>query len=323
MVRAVMRLLLFRAGRSAGAPVRSDQVTAAVRGASMASGAASSSSAAAAAGAGGGGRASAAATAAAAAAASAAAAPSWPRVAAVVKEAQARFARELAMEMAQVELLPASAVGKARAAAAAPAAAGGAEEASNNTRRGGSGATAGPSSLSSANTTRAYVLRSLLPPRLLAASRRGGSRGGADPNANPRRHAPAVALVAAALVRLDRGGAGTPAADLWAVLGELGLPKPQTQQQAQTSSSAPSAAINVPGIGDPADAVAAALRARLLVEKRGDGGGSSSRDAEGQPQTVYALGEAALGPDGRCSAIDEFITAMFESADPAQAIEAL
>ena len=40
-------------------------------------------------------------------------------------------------------------------------------------------------------------------------------------------------------------------------------------------------------------------------------------------QTVYALGEAAMGPDGQCAGIDEFITAMFETADPAQAIEGL
>lgn len=131
-------------------------------------------------------------------------------------------------------------------------------------------------------------------------------------------------------MRLDRGGAGTPAPDLWAVLADLGLPAPAAPSAAAAASA--SAASNgngggsgraaappprVPGIGDPADAVAAALRCRLLVEKRNE------RDRQGQPQVVYALGEAAMGADGRCSGIDEFITAMFETADPAQAIEAL
>ena len=64
-------------------------------------------------------------------------------------------------------------------------------------------------------------------------------------------------------------------------------------------------------------AAAAALQARLLVEKRGE------RDREGQLQTVYALGEAAMGPDGQCAGIDEFITAMFVTADPAQASEGM
>ena len=313
MVRAVMRLLLFRSGRCSGVPVKADQVSAAVRGASMGA-ASSSASAAATAGAGGGmGRASAAA-AAAAAAADAAAAPSWLRVAAAIKEAQARFARTLALEMAQVELLPASAAGKARGVAAA--AAGG--EAHTASRGSGAGDTTANRANAGVNTTKAYVLRSLLPSKFLAASKQR-----ADPG-DPRRHAPAVALVAAALVRLDRGGAGTPAADLWAVLSELGLPKPRQQPpSASNSSSSNSNSTNrgappcVPGIGDPAEAISAALASRLLVERRDE------RDAQGQPVTVYALGETAMGGDGKCSGIDEFITAMFETADPAQAIEGL
>jgi len=296
MVRAVMRLLLFRSGRSPGAPVKSEHVSAAVRGASMGAASASATTTAA----GGGARASAAAAAAAAAAASAA--PSYQRVAAVIKEAQARFARTLALEMAQIDLLPASAAGKARAAT---------DDAANRRRASGAGGGggAGPSpASSSSNTTRAYVLRSLLPPKFMLAA-----RGRADPG-NPRRNAPAVALVATAFVRLDRGGAGTPAADLWEVLSQLGLPKPPNASSALNSNRAPP---NVPGIGNPADAISAALHSRLLVEKRNE------RDQQGQPQTVYALGEAAMGADGKCSGIDEFITAMFETADPAQAIEAL
>jgi hypothetical protein len=174
----------------------------------------------------------------------------------VIKVAAARLASDFGLEMAALDLAP------VRSAA---------------TARGGGGAGA---------ATPAVALRTLLPPRLAAAVR------AVAPPSNAA--APGVGLLAAALVRLDRGGAGTPAADLWAHLTALG--------------AAPGA--SVPGVGDPAAAVDAAVAARWLASR-------VERGAEG-PVTLYSLGDAAMADDG--AGLDEFVGTLFESADPARAL---
>ena len=178
-----------------------------------------------------------------------------------LKRAAARFASGLALEMAPLVMGPA----------------GGSRPRATTTR-----APAAPPT-----TTPAYVLRTLLPARLSAPVRAALPAATVD--------APGVGLLAAALVRLDRGGAGTPAADVAAALAALG--------------AAPGAGA-LPGVGDPAAALAAAVDARWLAARR-------ERGPDG-PIDLLALGDAALADGGE--AVDAVIRAFFENADPVRAL---
>ena len=238
-----------------------------------------------------------------------------------IKEAQARFARTLALEMAQIDLLRRLGGREGEDDAAAAAAAARRQQRRRQQRQQPEGRRPRRQEASPHRAPRAPTCSA--PCSRRGSSRHQGPRG-------PRRPAPQRAgrrARRAALVRLDSGGAGTPAATSgrsWPTWGSpspllvcwllLPLPLPPRQTQRGRQGRAPP---NVPGIGNPADAISAA--STLACSSRN----ATSATSRASPRWSTRLGEAALGADGRCSGIDEFITAMFETADPAQAIEAL
>ena len=302
MVRAVMRTMLFRSGRKPGAPVRRSDLVAAVD-AAYASGAGRGGTGAPA---GGRGR------------------PSHA-VPLSLALARATFARDLALDMARVDILPLDGRGG-----------GGGGGGGGGVRGGGN------------SSTEAYCLRTLLPPPALAASAAAGGVGARPP------HTAALGLLAAALVRLGGsapavraggggggGGRGGPAGpgggpgwmvegELWALLSEVGARQradgPGALEAAwaglggsggspvQPTAAAAEDAL-IPGVGDPAAALKAALDGRWLVERWGPPppGGDGGANAGGRARW-YGIGETAAGGDG---ALDAFIRLLFESPDPA------
>ena len=287
MVRAVMRTMLFRAGRKPGAPVRRADLIAAVD-----------------------------------AAHTSAAAVAGPRHHAATSLAlvlaREKFARDLCLDLARVDLIP---VGRSGGGSGGRGGSGGGGGGTGQEAFCLRTLLPPPAAAVAAAAGGAGTRPPLAPGLgLLAAAlvRLGGTPASGGPGGGGGgARGPGDA---------GSGGPGwMEESELWSLLGDLGARRPSDGPGALeaawaglggSAASPPGnepALVIIPGVGDPAAALKAATEGRWLVERWGpplEPGAGSER------ARWYGVGETALGGDGGAR-LDAFIRLLFEAPDPA------